>query len=102
MKFMIDELNVKGGRKQLIIVLTGHVGAKQSTAIIVAQPFLIQFCLVIGMLWSDWVFVVITTTYTGYVIMFIEGFIIFTSVFVFKLGSLTEKRQGSRLSPVNQ
>ena len=48
---------------QLIIFLTGPVGSGKSTAMKVAQQFCYDFCLAVGVMWSDHTF--LFTAYTG-------------------------------------
>ena len=47
----------------MIMFLTGPAGSGKSTAMQVAQQFCYDFCLVVGVMWSDRTF--LFTTYTG-------------------------------------
>ncbi len=60
---IIKKLNARGGRNQLLMFLTGPAGLGKSTAMKVAQQFCYEFCIAVGMMWSDKTF--IFTAYTG-------------------------------------
>ena len=89
MNYLLEELKVRGGQEQLIMLLTDPAGAGKSTALKVAHLFLYELCLAIGSLWSDFTFFV--TTYTGLAAMLLGGFIICKSAFVFTVGALAEE-----------
>ncbi len=49
----IKKLNARGGRDQLLMFLTGPAGSGKSTAMKVAQQFCYEFCIAVGIMWSD-------------------------------------------------
>ena len=59
----IKKLKARGGRDQLLMFLTGPAGLGKSTAMKVAQQFCYEFCIAVGIMWSDKTF--IFTVYTG-------------------------------------
>ena len=56
-------LEARGGRKQLIMFVTGLAGAGKSTGINVAQRFCYEFCKAASVMWRDNTF--LFTAYTG-------------------------------------
>ena len=60
---LIEILEARGGRKQLIIFVTGLAGAGKSTGINVAQRFCYEFCKAASVMWQDNTF--LFTAYTG-------------------------------------
>jgi hypothetical protein len=56
-------LEARGGKSQLIMFFTGPAGSGKSTAVKVAQQFCYDFCLAVGVMWSDQTF--LFTVYTG-------------------------------------
>ncbi len=56
------KLKARGGRDQLLIFLTGPAGLGKSTAVKIAQQFYYEFCIAVGIMWSDKTF--IFTAYT--------------------------------------
>ena len=60
---IIAKLKARGGRDQLLMFLTGPAGSGKSTAMRVAQQFCYEFCIAVGIMWSDKTF--IFTLYTG-------------------------------------
>jgi hypothetical protein len=60
---IIKKLKARGGRDQLLMFLTGPTGSGRSTAMKVAQQFCYEFCIAVGIMWSDKKF--IFTAYTG-------------------------------------
>ncbi len=60
---IVHRLEARGGQSQLIMFLTGLAGSGKSTAMKVAQQFCYDFCLVVGVMWSDQTF--LFTAYTG-------------------------------------
>ncbi len=60
---IIKKLKASGGRDQLLMFLTGPAGSGKSTAMKIAQQFCYEFCIAVGMMWSDKT--LIFTTYTG-------------------------------------
>ncbi len=59
----VHRLEARGGQSQLIIFLTGPAGSGKSTAVKVAQQFCYDFCLTVGVMWSDQTF--LFAAYTG-------------------------------------
>ncbi len=59
----IEKIKARGGRDKLLMFLTGPAGLGKSTAIKVAQQFCYEFCIAVGIMWSDKTF--IFTAYTG-------------------------------------
>ncbi len=62
-KDVIKKLKARGGRDQLLMFLTGPAGSGKSTSKKVAQQFCYEFCIAVGIVWSDKTF--IFTAYTG-------------------------------------
>ena len=60
---IVHRLEARGGQNQLIMFLTGPAGSGKSTAMQVAQQFCYDFCLAVGVMWSDITF--FFTAYTG-------------------------------------
>jgi hypothetical protein len=60
---IVHRLEARGGQSQLITFLTGPAGSGKSTAVKVAQQFCYDFCLAVGVMWSDQTF--LFTAYTG-------------------------------------
>ena len=50
---IVHRLEARGGQNQLIMFLTGPAGSGKSTAVKVAQQFCYDFCLAVGVMWSD-------------------------------------------------
>ena len=62
----------KGGQEQLLLFLTGPAGSGKSTAMRVAkQKFCYEFCVAVGIMWSDTTF--LFTAYTGSAASLIGG-----------------------------
>jgi hypothetical protein len=49
----IKNLKARGGRDQLLMFLTRPTGSGKSTAMKVAQQFCYEFCIAVGIMWSD-------------------------------------------------
>jgi hypothetical protein len=60
---IIAKLKSRGGRDQLLMFLTGPAGSGKSTAMKIAQQFCHEFCIAVGIMWSDKTF--IFTAYSG-------------------------------------
>ncbi len=60
---IVHRLKTRGGQSQLIMFHTGPAGSGKSTAMKVAQQFCYDFCLAVGVMWSDHTF--LFTAYTG-------------------------------------
>jgi hypothetical protein len=60
---MVKILKARGGREQMLMFLMGPAGSGKSTAIMVAQQFCYEFCLAVGVMWSDTTF--LSNVYTG-------------------------------------
>ena len=59
---IVRSLKARGGQRQLIMFLTGPAGSGKSTAVTVAQQFCHEFCVAVGVMWSDTTF--LFTAYT--------------------------------------
>ncbi len=70
-KDIVDKLQAKGGQEQIIMFLTGPAGSGKSTALRVAEQFCYEFCLAVGIMWSDTTF--LFTAYTGAAASLIGG-----------------------------
>jgi hypothetical protein len=60
---IVHRLEARGWQSQLIMFLTGLAGSGKSAAVKVAQQFCYDFCLAVGVMWSDQTF--LFTAYTG-------------------------------------
>ncbi len=60
---IVHRLEARGGKSQLIMFLTGPAGSEKNTAMKVALQFCYDFCLAVGVMWSDHTF--LFTAYTG-------------------------------------
>jgi hypothetical protein len=58
----VDKLQARGGQEQLIMFLTGPAGSGKSTAVSVAEQFCYEFCLAVGIMWSDTTFLFTANT----------------------------------------
>ncbi len=70
-KDIVDKLQARGGQEQLITFLTGPAELDKSTAMRVAEQFCYEFCLAVGIMWSDTTF--LFTAYTGAAASLIGG-----------------------------
>ncbi len=70
-KDIADKLQARGGQEQLIMFLTGPAGSGKSTAVRMAEQFCYEFCLAVGIMWSDTTF--LFTAYTGAAASLIGG-----------------------------
>jgi hypothetical protein len=59
----VKMLKARGGREQMRMFCMGPAGLGKGTAVMVAQKFCYEFCLAMGVMWSDTTF--LFTTYTG-------------------------------------
>ena len=50
---IVKRLKARGGQEQMIMFLTGPAGSGKSSALMVAQQFCFEFCLSVGVMWSD-------------------------------------------------
>ncbi len=76
---IIKKLKARGGKDQLLMFLTGPAGSGKSTAIKIAQQFCYEFCIAVGIMWSDKTF--IFTAYTGLAASLFGGVTISKTVF---------------------
>jgi hypothetical protein len=60
---IVHRLEAGGGQSQLTMFLTGPADLGKSTTMKVAQQFCYDFCLAVGVMWSDQTF--LFTAYTG-------------------------------------
>jgi hypothetical protein len=70
-KDIVGKLQARGDQEQLIMFLTGPAGSGKSTAVRVAEQFCYEFCLAVGIMWSDTTF--LFTAYTGAAASLIGG-----------------------------
>ena len=70
-KDIMDKLRARGGQEQLLMFLTGPAGSGKSTAVRVAEQFCYEFCIAVGIMWSDTTF--LFTAYTGAAASLIGG-----------------------------
>ena len=84
-KDVIKKLKARGGRDQLLMFLTGPAGSGKSTSMKVAQQFCYEFCIAVGIMWSDKTF--IFTAYTG------SAASLFGGVTISKAAFLNQRKQ---------
>jgi hypothetical protein len=60
---VIKNLKARGGHDQPLMFLTGPAGLGKNTPMKIAQQFCYEFCIALGVMWSDKTF--IFTAYTG-------------------------------------
>jgi hypothetical protein len=84
---IVQRLEARGGQSQLIMFLTGPAGSGKSTAVKVAQEFCYDFCLAVGVMWSDTTF--LFTAYTGAAASLFGGVTISNAAFLNKQRALT-------------
>jgi putative protein kinase ArgK-like GTPase of G3E family len=60
---IVTRLKARGGQEQMVMFLTGPAGSGKSSALMVAQQFCYEFCLSVGVMWSDKTF--LFTAYRG-------------------------------------
>ena len=82
---IIKKLKARGGRDQLLMFLTGPAGSGKSTAMKIAQQFCYEFCIAVGIMWSDKTF--IFTAYTG------SAASLFGGVTISKAAFLNQRKQ---------
>ncbi len=68
---IVRKLEARGGQEQLLLFLTVPAGSGKSTAMRVAEQFCYEFCLAVGVMWSDTTF--LFTAYTGSAASLIGG-----------------------------
>ena len=56
MKETIKKLEARDRQEQLLMFLTGPAGSGKSTAVTLAQQFCFEFCLALGVMWSNMTF----------------------------------------------
>ena len=82
---IIKKLKARGGRDQLLMFLTGPAGSGKSTSMKIAQQFCYEFCIAVGIMWSDKTF--IFTAYTG------SAASLFGGVTISKAAFLNQRKQ---------
>lgn len=82
---IIKKLKARGGRDQLLMFLTGPAGSGKSTAMKIAQQYCYEFCIAVGIMWSDKTF--IFTAYTG------SAASLFGGVTISKAAFLNQRKQ---------
>ncbi len=68
---IVQKLEARGGQEQLLLFLTGPAGSGKSTAMRVAKQFCYEFCVAVGVMWSDTTF--LFTAYIGSAASLIGG-----------------------------
>jgi len=86
-KDVIKKLKAIGGRDQLLMFLTGPAGSGKSTSMKFEQQFCYEFCIAVGILWSDKTF--IFTVYTGSA----ASLFVFGGVTISKAAFLNQRKQ---------
>ena len=82
---IIKKLKARGGREQLLMFLTGPAGSGKSTSMKIAQLYCYEFCIAVGIMWSDKTF--IFTAYTG------SAASLFGGVTISKAAFLNQRKQ---------
>ena len=82
---IITKLKARGGQDQLLMFLTGPAGSGKSTAMKIAQQFCYEFCIAVGIMWSDKTF--LFTAYTG------SAASLFGGVTISKAAFLNQRKQ---------
>ena len=59
----INKLHARGGQEQLMMFLMGTAGSGKSTTVRAAEQFCYEFCVAVGIMWSNTTF--LFTAYTG-------------------------------------
>ena len=77
---IVKRLKARGGQEQMIMFLTGPAGSGKSSALMVAQQFCFEFCLSVGVMWSDKTF--LFTAYTGSAASLFGGVTISKAAFI--------------------
>jgi hypothetical protein len=77
---VVQRLEARGGQSQLVMFLTGLAGSGKSNAVKVAQQFCYDFCLAVGVMWSDQTF--LFTAYTGAAATLFSGVTISKAAFL--------------------
>jgi hypothetical protein len=90
---IIQELEARGGMKQLRMFLTGPAGAGKTTAVKLAEKFCFEFCKSVGNIWKERTF--LFTAYTGSAASAFGGLTIVKAAYISKkLGTdLTDKEK---------
>jgi hypothetical protein len=68
---IVRKFEARGGQEQLLLFLTGPAGSGKSTAMRVVKQFCHEFCLAVGVMWSDTTF--LFTAYMGFAASLIGG-----------------------------
>ena len=79
---IVRSLKARGGQRQSIMFLTGPAGSGKHTAVTVAQKFCHEFCVAVGVMWSDTTF--LFTAYTGAAASLFDGVTISKATFLNK------------------
>jgi hypothetical protein len=79
-KDIVDKLQARGGQEQLIMFITEPAGSGKSTAMRVAERFCYEFCVAVGIMWSDSTF--LFTAYTRDAALLIGGTTISTTAYL--------------------
>ena len=77
---LVHRLEAKGGQSKLIMFFTRPAGSGKITALKLAQQFCYDFCLAVGVMWSDTTF--LFTAYTGAAASLFGGVTISNAMFL--------------------
>ncbi len=96
---IVKRLKARGGHEHMLMFLTGPAGSGKSSASMVAQQFCYEFCLSVGVMWSDKTF--LFTAYTGSAASLFGGVTISKAAFINQNSALSlddiNEWQGVRL-----
>jgi hypothetical protein len=84
---IVHRLEARSGQSQLIMFLTGPAGSGKSTAVKVAQQFCYDFCLAVGVMWSDQTF--LFAAYTGAASSLFGGVTVSKAAFLYQQKALS-------------
>jgi hypothetical protein len=73
-------LKAKGAKEQLLMFLTGPAGLDKSTTMRVTEQFCYEFCVAIGVMWCERMF--LFTAYTGSAASLINGITISKAAYI--------------------
>jgi hypothetical protein len=77
---IVKRLKAREGQEQMLMFLTGPDGSGKSSALMVAQQLCYEFCLSVGVMWSDKTF--LFTAYTGSAASLFGGVTISKAAFI--------------------
>ncbi len=101
---LVKRLKARGGQEHMLMFLTGPAGSGKSSALMVAQQFCYEFCLSVGVMWSDKTF--LFTAYTGSAASLFGGVTISKAAFINQNSALSlddiNEWQGVRLLIIDE